>query len=54
MPLLRAPHAHDLSAYDPEPVTIGYGDDVAGRGALGNQIAWLIGRAIWAERSAWQ
>lgn len=46
MPLLRDPHARDLSAYDPEPVTIGYGDDVAGRGALGNQIARLIGRAL--------
>lgn len=46
MPPPRDPNAHDLAAYAPEPVTVGYGGDVAGRGALGNQIARLIGRVL--------
>lgn len=47
MPLLgRDPHVRDLSAWETEPVTIGYGDDVAGRGSLGNRIARLIARAL--------
>ncbi len=46
MPLLRDPHARDLSVYEPETVTVGYGDDVPGRGALGNQIARVIARAL--------
>lgn len=46
MPLLRDPHVRDLSAWGAEPVTIGYGDDVTGRGSLGNRIARLIGRAM--------
>ncbi|GJD97754.1 hypothetical protein [Methylobacterium iners] len=46
MPLLRDPHVRDLTAWEAEPVTIGYGDDVAGRGSLSNQIARLVGRAL--------
>lgn len=46
MPLLRDPHVRDLSAWETEPVTIGYVDDVAGRGSLGNRIARLISRAM--------
>ncbi|MCF4125007.1 hypothetical protein [Methylobacterium sp. SyP6R] len=43
---LRDLHARDLSAYEPEPVTVGYGEDVAGRGDLGNQIVRLVSRAL--------
>lgn len=46
MPLLRDRHRRDLTAWEAEPVTIGYGDDVAGRGSLSNRIARLIGRAL--------
>ena len=46
MPLLRDPHARDLSAWEADPVTVGYGDDVAGRGSLGNRIARLVSRAL--------
>lgn len=46
MPLLRDPHVRDLTAWQAEPVTVGYGDDVAGRGALGNRIARLVSRAL--------
>lgn len=46
MPLLRDPHTRDLSAYEPEPVTVGYGADVVGRGDLGAQIVRIIARAL--------
>ena len=46
MPLLRDPHARDISAYEPEPVTVGYGADVVGRGDLGNQIVRIVSRAL--------
>lgn len=46
LPLFRDPHARDLTAWEAERVTIGYGDDVAGRGSLSNQIARLVARAL--------
>lgn len=46
MPLFRDPHAKNLTVWEPEAVTVGYGDDVAGRGALGNRIARLLSRAL--------
>lgn len=47
MPLSgRDPHVRDLSAWETEPVTIGYGDDAAGRGPIANRIARLIARAM--------
>lgn len=35
-----------LLDWEPSHVTLGYSDDVAGRGALENQIARLLGRAL--------
>lgn len=46
MPLPRDPHVRDLAAWKAEPVTVGYGDDVAGRGSLNNRIARLVSRAL--------
>lgn len=47
MPLAgRDPHVRDLTAWEADPVTVGYGDDVAGRGPLGNRIARVISRAL--------
>lgn len=46
MPLFRDPHVRDLSSWEAERVTIGYGDDVTGRGSLGNQVTRLVGRAL--------
>jgi len=36
----------DLLSWEPPSVAVGYGDDVAGRGALDNQIARLLSRAL--------
>ncbi|MGF3027997.1 hypothetical protein ACQVP2_35050 [Methylobacterium aquaticum] len=52
MPLLRDPHTRDLSAYEPEPVTVGYGADVVGRGDLGAQIVRIVSRALRDARAA--
>lgn len=52
MPLFRDPHVPDLSAYAPEPVTVGYGADVAGRGDLGAQIVRIVSRALRDARDA--
>lgn len=46
MPLPRDPHVRDLVSWETETVTIGYGDDVVGRGSLGNRIARLVSRAL--------
>ncbi len=52
MPLLRDPHARNVTVYEPETVTVGYGDDVVGRGALGNQVARLVSRVLRDARDA--
>lgn len=36
----------DLFEWEPEEVSVGYGDDVTGRGGLDNQISRLISRAL--------
>lgn len=36
----------DLLSWTPAPVAVGYAPDVAGRGALGNQVARLVSRAL--------
>jgi hypothetical protein len=41
-----APLTHDLFAWQPPEVAVGYGAEVAGRGALENKIARLIGHAL--------
>lgn len=48
----RAPSLTPLLDWEPSPAAIGYGDDVVGRGALDNQIARLIGRALRDARDA--
>jgi hypothetical protein len=36
----------DLFSWEPEAVSVGYGEDVAGRGSLDHQIARLVSRAL--------
>lgn len=50
----RDPYTKDLYAWEAEPVAIGYGDDVAGRGPLANRIARLVGRALRDAKDAGQ
>lgn len=42
----RDPNTPDLFSWEPERVAVGYGTDVAGRGALDQKICRLIGRAL--------
>jgi hypothetical protein len=42
----RDPLTRDLFAWQPPSVAVGYGSEVAGRGALDNKIARLIGHAL--------
>ncbi|GLS86652.1 hypothetical protein GCM10010873_16260 [Cypionkella aquatica] len=42
----RDPLTKDLFSWQPPKVAVGYGPDVAGRGALENKIARLISRAL--------
>ena len=42
----RDPLTGDLFTWEPPQVAVGYSEDVVGRGALDNQIARLIGRAL--------
>ncbi len=42
----RDTHTSDLFSWEPPQVAVGYSDDVAGRGALENKVARLVGRAL--------
>ena len=46
MALLRDPSVPLLKTWETEPVAIGYGEDVAGRGPLGNRIARVVSQAL--------
>ena len=48
----RDPLTRDLFAWQPPSVAVGYGAEVAGRGALDNKIARLIGQALRDARDA--
>ena len=50
----RDPYTKDLYAWEGEPVAVGYGDDVTGRGPLGNRISRLVGRALRDAKDAGQ
>lgn len=41
-----APDTRDLVAWQPPHVTVGYADDVAGKGPLQNRIARIVSRAL--------
>lgn len=42
----RDPQTQDLFAWEPPEITVGYGDDVAGRGSTDNKIARVLSRAL--------